>query len=63
MKKAKIKDLCKICELKIYKNGNIIDISSGGIMLRGGIKEIGGKHKSVNGEFDDIPITFHPGDD
>jgi hypothetical protein len=45
MKKEKIKNLCKMCDHKIYKDGEEIDVSSGGIMLRGGIKQIGIDHK------------------
>lgn len=41
MKKEKIIKLCKVCDHKIYKDGDIIDISSGGIMLRGGLKPEG----------------------
>lgn len=44
MKKEKIKNLCKVCDHKIYKDGEIIDISSGGIMLRGGLKPEGMQH-------------------
>ena len=45
MKKEKIKNLCKMCDHRIYKDGEHIDISSGGIMLRGGIKAIGLQHQ------------------
>lgn len=38
MKKEKIKNLVKLCDIKIYKDGEQIDISSGGLMLRGGFK-------------------------
>ena len=51
MKKEKIKNLCKMCDHRIYKDGEQIDISTGGIMLRGGIKAIGAQH---NGEDFDI---------
>lgn len=44
MKKEKAKHLCKMCDHQIYKNGAKIDISSGGIMLRGGYKTIGTAH-------------------
>ena len=63
MKKEKIKNLCKMCDHKIYKDGEEIDISSGGIMLRGGIKTIGNDHKDEKishrdgGENDDKKIS------
>jgi hypothetical protein len=48
MKKEKIKQLCKLCTLKIYKNGEKLEISSGGIMLRGGIKQPGVIHNEAD---------------
>jgi hypothetical protein len=45
MKKEKIKNLCKMSNIHIYKNGDTIDTSCGGILLRGGIKPIGHIHE------------------
>lgn len=52
MKKEKIKTLCKVCDHKIYKDGEVIDISSGGIMLRGGLKPEGMQHNHNDEEAD-----------
>lgn len=41
MKKEKIKLLCKMCQHSLYKNGATVDVTSGGIMLAGGIRKIG----------------------
>ena len=60
MKKEKIKNLCKMCDHRIYKDGEQIDISSGGIMLRGGIKAIGVQH---NGEDFDVVHEMNTGRD
>ena len=60
MKKEKIKNLCKMCDHRIYKDGEQIDISSGGIMLRGGIKAIGAQH---NGEDFDVVHEMNTGRD
>jgi hypothetical protein len=58
MKKERIKNLCTMCDTKIYANGESFDVSSGGVMLRGGFSKEGQLHKydldvidiAVNGE-------------
>ncbi len=46
MKKERIKNLCTMCTTKIYTNGEKFDISSGGVMLRGGFqKEAANTHR------------------
>lgn len=38
MNREKIKNLCLMCEHKIYKHGQEVDMRNGGILLRGGLK-------------------------
>jgi len=33
----KVKDLCGLCDLKIYQNGEKIDVRDGGILIRGNL--------------------------
>ena len=39
MNREKIKNLCLMCEHKIYQPGEEVDMKNGGIMLRGGLKQ------------------------
>jgi hypothetical protein len=34
---GKVKELCRMCDLKIYKNGEKVDLRDGGILIRGGL--------------------------
>ena len=39
MNREKIKNLCLMCEHKIYQHGQEVDMRNGGILLRGGLKQ------------------------
>lgn len=36
----KIKKFCKLCNIKIYQPGDVIDVQGGGVLLRGGMTEL-----------------------
>jgi len=40
LSQEKIKMFCKLCHVGIYKPGDIINLQSGGVLLRGGCTEL-----------------------
>jgi len=49
MNREKIKNLCLMCKHKMYQPGDEVDLRSGGILLRGGLK-----HKVKDRKVQDI---------
>ena len=50
MSKEKVKQLARMCSVKIYKNGDNMDLAGGGILLRGALNfSLGVKKKFTVG--------------
>ena len=38
MAAEKVKSLCRMCDVRIHRNGDKADVSNGAILIRGGLK-------------------------
>ena len=46
LKEDKIKQLCKISDIKVYSTGEMVNLSTGGFVLRGGIVKVEKEYES-----------------
>uniref|UniRef100_A0A7S3CTS7 Cyclic nucleotide-binding domain-containing protein n=1 Tax=Strombidium rassoulzadegani TaxID=1082188 RepID=A0A7S3CTS7_9SPIT len=37
LRREKIQQVCKMCDFRIYKPGDVVDLATGGVILRGGV--------------------------
>ena len=49
MTKEKVKQLCRMCDVKIYRNGDKADVKDGAILIRGGLQVQAGATENGTG--------------